>query len=217
MRDRATTTEALLRRLIGTSQEEGITILRALGATAGLEGDVCEFGVAQGATSALMAHEIMPTASRLHLFDSFRGLPAPSPRDELLDDIFGLKNMEAYKGTMACGQEQVRARLAAVGFPEARTVIHAGFLAETLAGDGLPEAVRFAYVDLDLYEGTRQALDFLTRVCVPGAIVIVDDYDFFSSGVRSAVQEVGATGAWDVREPIPSYLHYCTMFRRPIG
>jgi hypothetical protein len=51
-------------------------------------GHVCEFGVAQGATSALLASEIMGDAQRdLHLFDSFEGLPRPTAKDELKNDI----------------------------------------------------------------------------------------------------------------------------------
>jgi len=205
----------LIARLIGTQEAEAWAIIRALEATRALPGDVCEFGVAQGATSALMANELLETAERLHLFDSFAGLPAPTKKDELLHDIFGLKSMAAYAGTMACGPDMALARLATVGFPPERTVIHAGFLRETLAGPNLPAAVRFAYVDVDLYESTLQALDFLTVAMVPGGVALVDDYGFFSSGAQTAVEEVAACGGWDVRPSEPEALHFCTLTRRP--
>ena len=41
--------------LIGTSPIEGLKILDSLKKTSILEGDVCEFGVAQGKTSKLIA------------------------------------------------------------------------------------------------------------------------------------------------------------------
>ncbi len=205
----------LIARLIGTQEAEAWAIIRAMEATRALPGDVCEFGVAQGATSALMANEILDAGGSLHLFDSFKGLPVPTEKDTLLHDIFNLKSMGAYAGTMACGPDMVLARLATVGFPPQRTVVHAGFLSETLAAPGLPAAVRFAYVDVDLYESTRQALDFLTSAMVPGGVALVDDYGFFSSGAQTAVEEVAARGGWEVRPSEPAALHFCTMTRKP--
>jgi hypothetical protein len=53
----------------------------------------------------------------------------------------------------------------------------------------LPQAVSFAYVDFDFYEPIKVALEFLHAVTPKGAIVIVDDYDFFSTGSKIAVDE----------------------------
>jgi O-methyltransferase len=53
-----------------------------------VEGDVCEFGVAQGAISAVLAHEIKNTNKNIWLFDSFEGLPEPSEKDILINDLF---------------------------------------------------------------------------------------------------------------------------------
>src|ERR1035437_2432520 len=104
---------ALLDALLGTSREEAQTILAALAEVRDLPGAVAEFGVAQGCTSALIANEIRDETTVLHLFDSFQGLPAPSERDELKDDIFKLGSMAAYQGQMAVGQEHVEAQLRA--------------------------------------------------------------------------------------------------------
>ncbi len=62
---------ALLAELIGTSVSEGLFIAHHLHAALRAEGDVCEFGVAQGATSALMANEISGSGRCLWLYDSF--------------------------------------------------------------------------------------------------------------------------------------------------
>lgn len=203
----------LINRLIGTQPAEAWAIIRAMQETCHLPGDVCEFGVAQGATSALMASELLEQPGALHLFDSFQGLPAPTAKDELLHDIFGLKTMGAYAGTMACGVDQVLARLAIVGFPPERVVVHAGFLAETLV-EHYPLMVRFAYVDVDLYESTRLALDFLLCHVVDGGIALVDDYGFFSSGAKTAVDEAAARGGWELRLSDPESLHFCTLTRK---
>ena len=80
----------LLIDLKGTSLVEGLNITNSLLEVLSLEGDVCEFGVAQGKTSKLIAHFIKDTNKKLFLFDSFKGLPKPSEKDELKDDIFNL-------------------------------------------------------------------------------------------------------------------------------
>src|SRR5947208_545518 len=63
----------LLAKLEGTQLGEAFYLLDALHRSIHLEGDICEFGVAQGATSALMANEIFDTSKSLWLFDSFAG------------------------------------------------------------------------------------------------------------------------------------------------
>ena len=180
----------LLSRLRGTPPPEAYFLILGLAKTRKIAGDVCEFGVAQGETSALLANELRESEKILHLFDSFQGLPAPSENDRLIDDIFNLGSMRAYEGTMASPREQVAARLQAVNFPPKRYRIHEGFIEDTLVGSSdLPQQVSFAYVDLDLYRPTVRALQFLDSSSKPGAVFIVDDYDYFSTGVKEAVDE----------------------------
>jgi O-methyltransferase len=204
----------LIARLIGTKPPEAFAIVAALEKTRGLRGDVCEIGVAQGATSALIANEILDGQSTLHLFDSFQGLSAPTDGDVLLDDVFGLGSMAAYAGQMACPVEMVAKRLEEISFPRERYMVHAGFLDKTLTHfEGLPKAVRFAYIDVDLHVPTKMALKWLGSVVVPGAVVVVDDYGFFSAGAKKAVDEMQNGGLWDV---LPCHLadgHFCVMRR----
>jgi len=51
----------LMSELLGTGISEAIYIVNFLHKSLSLEGDVCEFGVAQGSTSALLANEIFCT------------------------------------------------------------------------------------------------------------------------------------------------------------
>lgn len=181
----------LLARLLGTPPAEAYFIVQALSQCKNIYGDVCEFGVAQGETSALIANEILPYNHKiLHLFDSFEGLPKPSEKDELKDDIFSLGSMEAYIGTMSCKEDMVRTRLKAVSFPSHRYVIHKGFIEQLIHNDkNLPKEVCFAYVDFDFYEPIKITLEFLHKITMGGAIIIVDDYNFFSTGSKTAVDE----------------------------
>lgn len=209
----------LLSRLQGTPPSEAYFLIEALHATRDLPGDVCEFGVAQGETSALLANEIRDTTKRLHLFDSFEGLPRPTDKDKLKDDIFNLGTIEAYEGTMACAEDMVRNRLASIAFPHFRVEIHKGFVEKTLTEGDLPRIVSFAYVDLDFFEPIKLALDFLDSAAVRGTTIIVDDYDFFSTGAKAAVDEFVAksnrrNASYELRVPSTEYGHFAVIEKK---
>jgi hypothetical protein len=175
--------------LQGTGAAEAMWLLGHLNRTLDLEGDICEFGVAQGATSALMANEIRPTSKRLWLFDSFQGLPPPTGQDVLLDDIYRLGSIDKYAGQMVEDQAQVVERLRQIGFPLSRARIVAGFIDETIHQSGLPDEVCFAYVDFDFYAPIKTALHYLDTRVSAGGFVLVDDYGHFSAGAQTAVDE----------------------------
>lgn len=204
---------SLIKNLIGTGFGEALYIMDSLQRSLSLEGDVCEFGVAQGATSALLANEIKDTSKNLWLFDSFEGLPKPSDNDVLIDDIFNLGSMDAYRGTMACPADMVKARLSDIQFPRDRVKIIPGFIEQTITRPDLPRTVCFAYIDFDFYEPILIALKFLHHVLQPGGCIIVDDYNFFSEGVKIAVNEFCAThqGQYEIQFPVTSAGHFCIL------
>ncbi|MBI4625075.1 MAG: FkbM family methyltransferase [Verrucomicrobia bacterium] len=179
----------LLARLLDTSISEAMYVVAELHATLSDPGDICEFGVAQGATSALLANEIRATNKQLWLYDSFAGLPKPSPQDQLKDDIFGLGSMDRYEGQMRCDAAEVETRLAQIGFPAARYHVRAGLVDQTLREGEGPATVCFADVDFDFYAPIAHTLAYLDRHLSPNGRIVVDDYDFFSTGAKTAVDE----------------------------
>ena len=194
--------------------------MHALAKSRMINGDVCEFGVAQGETSALIANEILSSNKTVHLFDSFEGLPKPTEKDQLIDDIFSLGSMDAYTGTMSCPEEMVRTRLKAISFPHERFVIHKGFIEQILEDDSnLPQNVSFAYVDFDFYEPIKLTLEFLHQVTSKDAIIIVDDYDHFSSGAKTAVDEFveeknSSKKVYGCSIPNTQYGHFAVLARK---
>ncbi len=179
----------LLARLHGTTVVEAMYVIDCLHRSLPKPGGVCEFGVAQGATSAVISNEIRNTDKELWLFDSFQGLPKPTEKDVLINDIFCLNSMDAYAGTMACPKDMVESRLREVGFPRERVNIVPGYFPASLKGIDPPEEICFAYIDFDFYEPIMLALRFLDERLAPGGYVVVDDYGFFSSGAQAAVDE----------------------------
>ena len=173
----------------GTEITESLYIVSSIRDTINLEGDICEFGIAQGATSALICNEILTTEKSIWLFDSFEGLPAPTEKDLLLDDISNFGSMEKYAGSMAVPVTSVLNKLKNINFPKNRLNIVAGFIENTILQNYLPNKVSFAYVDFDIYETIKIDLNFLDKVLVENGVIIIDDYGFFSSGSQYAVDE----------------------------
>lgn len=196
-------TPALVANLLGTNAVEAAYVLQGMQEALGVPGDVCEFGVAQGRTSALIAHQLLGTDRHLWLYDSFEGLPAPTAKDELVDDIFGLGSMDAYTGTMKNPEALVREQLAKVQFPEARTHVVRGWVEETIGQGVGPERVAFAYLDCDLYSPTICILRSIHDRLSVGSVLVLDDYGYFSSGVATAVAEFMADypHGYDLRAP----------------
>lgn len=209
----------LMAKLLGTGISEAMYVLSELHAALGDAGDVCEFGVAQGATSALLANEIRDTDKTLWLYDSFTGLPKPSMKDQLKDDIFGLGSMDKYEGQMRCDAEEVETRLAQVGYAKERYRIRAGMVDQTLREDNGPAQVCFAYVDFDFYEPIVHALAYLDRHLTPNGRIVVDDYDFFSTGAKTAVDEFVARHAdrYELAKPASFAGHFCLLRRKTAG
>ena len=207
---------SLLKNLIGTGFGEGLYLLDSLQKSLLIEGDICEFGVAQGATSALIANELKNTNKNLWLFDSFEGLPKPTEKDSLINDIFNLGSMEAYKGTMACPVDMVKSRLSDINFPPERTKIIPGFIEKTIFDQNLPKKVCFAFIDFDFYEPILIALNYLDRVLQPRGSIIIDDYNFFSEGVKIAVDEFyhANQDKYEIQFPIKSAGFFCLLRKK---
>lgn len=203
----------LMSNLIGTGIHEGFYILNYLNQSLKLKGDVCEFGVAQGATSVLLANEISKTDKNIWLFDSFKGLPMPTEKDKLKDDIFNLGDMKKYKGTMANSINLVKNKLQKIRYPLNKVNIVNGYIEKTIKSSNLPKEVCFAYVDFDFYEPTNIVLEFLNKTLSKGGVIVVDDYDFFSTGIKSSVQEFLGKykGKYKFLLPHENAGHFCIL------
>ncbi len=179
----------LMTELVSTSPPKAFNIVHYLHRALEVPGDVCEFGVAEGATSALIANELLEGDRDFWLFDSFEGLSKPTEKDVLLDDMFDLGSMEKYEGKLAFPQEVVNRRLERVEFPKQRLHVVPGFIEKTIKEAKFPKQVCFAYVDFDLYEPILTALKALDSKMPKGGFIVVDDYGCFSAGAATAVDE----------------------------
>lgn len=183
-----------LGNLTGTPAFQALYILNALNNTTSIPGDVCEYGVATGRTSGLIGATLkrMNSDKNLWLYDSFEGLPNPSDKDVLLNDLYGLGAIEEYAGMFSIPEDYVRRELEQVQFPSERIHIHKGWIEAVTLPTRSPNLISFCYLDMDFYQSTKDVLNLLIERMPRGGVAIVDDYGFFSSGVKVAVEEIMA-------------------------
>lgn len=173
----------------------------------GVQGDFVECGVWAGANSAAMARAIMEpvhywetekrfNTRRVHLFDSFEGIPQAGEHDK--------EYLEAghAAGLSACSIETTQQQMKAWGIPDELLVYHPGWFKDTvpaaLLQNGLSDItlrrIALLRLDGDLYESTLTCLRGFYPWLSPGGIVIVDDWVL--SGCRRAMREYfGEAGA----------------------
>jgi O-methyltransferase len=178
--------------LTGTPVFQALFIMDALSKTQSIKGDVCEYGVATGRTSALIAATLnaLQSRKRLWLYDSFEGLPKPHEKDELLNDIYGLGEINRYQGMFSVPEGYVRRELEKVGFPFDRVEICKGWIEGATLSNRSPNMISFCYLDMDFYRSTKDVLLLLLQRMPKGGMAVLDDYNFFSKGPKTAVEEI---------------------------
>ncbi len=124
-----------------------------------LPGDFLQFGVFKGHTARIFESFILP-GRKLHLFDSFEGLPE------------SWTNTEFGKGYFAVDASEVYA------FDPSRTVIHKGWFSDTIGPykEKNSNPIAMIHLDADLYSSTITVLEELNDQIVPGTILLFDEF-----------------------------------------
>jgi O-methyltransferase len=129
-----------------------------------LPGDLVELGCNAGRTSVFlqMIIDCYSPLRKLHLYDSFEGLPTPGPEDAYL-----------RHGDCRASIEDVERNFDRFGLRS--PTIHHGWFQQILPTD-LPETIAFAYLDSDFYDSILTSLVFTYPRLSRGALLMVDDY-----------------------------------------
>jgi asparagine synthase (glutamine-hydrolysing) len=158
-------------------------------------GDYLEFGVALGGSAILIASNV-PQGHAFHGYDVFGMIPPPGPKDdkrshERYEEIRSGRSQglggDTYYGYVENLYDRVCESMAKYRQPvDGRRVhLHQGLFEETLdPSDTRP--VAFAHIDCDWYEPVLYCLLSIQNRLVPGARVVLDDYNDYG-GCRKAV------------------------------
>lgn len=153
-------------------------------------GDFVECGVFAGSNPAVMAYALQKhgdRSRRVHLFDSFEGIPHASERDdETITSCVGKGHGELVTtGVSACSLDAVRGYLRDWGIDESLLVFHPGWFQHTVERDAQAMGpLALLRLDVDLYDSTMACLPHLYPKLVRGGYYISDDYTL--TGARNA-------------------------------
>jgi O-methyltransferase len=129
-------------------------------------GDLAEVGVYKGTTAALL---LRASSKKLHLFDTFQGLPDSEGQFE--------------EGEWKASLDTVKRNLSRW---EARVEYHVGLFPESATG--VDARFSFVHLDMDLYAGTKAALEWFWPRLSKGGAILSHDYPL-SDGVVRAFHE----------------------------
>jgi hypothetical protein len=177
----------------------------------GIAGDLAECGIFKGGAIGMMALAHIASRSkpvrRLHLFDSFEGLPEPQADmdgDQATEYVGGqASGALVTTGLLSCSADVSRRLLdERIRYPTTLVQYHVGWFQETLPrdADSIPE-IGLLRLDGDWYESTRVCLEYLYPKVVRNGVVVIDDYGYWQ-GCHQAVDEFLS------RQPGPIMLHH---------
>ncbi len=135
--------------------------------SAGVVGDIVEFGCYVGTTSVHLAKRLQGTERQLWLYDSFEGLPPKTAED------MSPAGEQFTTGELLATKKQLLRNLAQAHVPMPR--ITKGWFSD-LSTDDVPPQVAFAFLDGDYYHSVKDPLKLIWPRLSPGAIIVVDDY-----------------------------------------
>jgi hypothetical protein len=156
------------------SKIEAYNIFNLVCDTEHMPGDIAEVGVAKGGSANIICMA-KSSSRKLHLFDTFDGLPTPSSDDipslvthkysanfkDVCDYLSCWTELSFYPGLFNTTKHLVKNRL-----------------------------FSFVHLDADLYQTTKDCLEFFYPRMVKGGVICSHDYsDDSSVGVRKAFDE----------------------------
>lgn len=135
-----------------------ISIYEAM-AEISLPGDFAEFGVYKGRCAHFISN-FLTVDRRLHLFDSFEGLPED------------WANGRWKAGAFRLGKKKIPE------FASDRIVLYKGWFKDTVPAfaASLVEPLAFIHMDADLYGSTLDALLNIDHLIAPGTVILFDEY-----------------------------------------
>jgi O-methyltransferase len=163
-------------------------------ARSNIPGDIVECGVWRGGSMMAAAMTLLSEGETrtLHLYDTFEGMPPPTPIDrrissgklaaEILEESDKSSVFWAYAAL-----DEVQANLVSTGYSRDRIHFIRGKVEETIPNQA-PERISVLRLDTDWYESTKcELINLYPRLSV-GGVLIIDDYGFWN-GAQKATDE----------------------------
>lgn len=138
-------------------------------------GDLVECGCNKGVSAYLLCAHAKKHNRKVHLFDSFEGLPQPEAGD----------GVWWKKGDLAVGEATLKETVGEFD----NWIGYTGWIPSRFneIKDGL---FSFVHIDVDLYQPTLDSIEFFYSRTRPGGVILLDDYGTWTCpGAKQALDE----------------------------
>lgn len=160
-----------------------------------IPGDIVEAGVWRGGSCMLIAKTLQKfgdTERRIFLYDTFKGMPAPTAQDKQHDGERLQKRWDAniesnHNDWCYASLEDVKKNIASTSYASDKTIFVQGRVEETIP-DTIPSHISLLRLDTDWYESTAHEMKHLYPLLQTRGVLIIDDYGHWK-GSRQAVDE----------------------------
>ena len=174
-------------------RERFFSLVQLLHQALPLTGLAAECGCFRGLSSYILCRYLQLSNNRFdgrgyRIFDSFAGLSEPQPEDAFADlDPHASMLSHGYRGGHFAAQlDDVKKALSS--FPGIE--FFPGWIPEAFPGE--PEArYSFVHLDVDLYQPTRDSLEYFYPRLVAGGRIVCDDFNW--PGARKAIEDYCAS------------------------
>ena len=151
----------------------------------GIAGDFVECGVNAGGHPALMSYVLAkyePNGSRrVHLYDSFEGVPICGEEDcaewKAITGVNPDPSKPIAAGRIVNPLHGVKENVVRWKADASRLIYHVGWFQDVLPkADERPRAIALLRIDVDLYDSTWPVLEYLYPLVAHGGYIISDDW-----------------------------------------
>ena len=165
-----------------------------------LEGEFAECGVYRGGTARLLAEATASSGKRVHLFDTFAGMP------ELAESDPSGHRRGDFGDTSVSSVSQYLREFRHLAF-------HVGEMPATFA-TVTDSRFAFAHIDVDLYASVLACCEFFYPRMPAAGVLVFDDYGFemYRDAARRAVDEFFANRP---EVPLPLPTGQCLVVKLP--
>jgi hypothetical protein len=140
-----------------------------------MQGDFVEAGVYNGSSAFFMSP---PCKTKLHLIDSWEGLPALQEIDNPIYDRQDNEWLPRFNISIDAAKENLKSY--------SNIEYHKGWIPEVLS---IKDPISLLHLDLDLYQPTKYSLEYFWDQMVPGGIIVSDLHDEVSWGASKATKD----------------------------
>ncbi len=174
---------AVRRHLIpGIPDDRCYVLFNAAQGISPLSGDIAECGSRKGKSARFILEGLGDLSQRtFHIFDSFEGLSKPAQQDRKVsgDTVWKSGDLATSQDVLLNNLDRFRNTIS----------IRKGWIPERFS-DVHERHFVFVHIDVDLYQPTRDSLEFFYDRMVPGGVIICDDYGSSSCpGAKKAFDE----------------------------